>query len=101
MILFRQKMKNLDLPKAEAVVCLSCADKPRRVTVRRIDEDHGNPLKLWEAMGRPDALNPAEVEALKDKSAVRPEAWPFTWEDGVLTVRAALGVNDVYGFVIE
>jgi len=100
-ILFRQKMKNLDLPRTEAVVRLSCADRPRRVTVRRIDEDHGNPLKLWEAMGRPDALNPAEVEALKDKSAVRPEAWPFTWEDGVLTVRAALGVNDVYGFVIE
>ncbi|MBQ6120311.1 MAG: hypothetical protein IJI59_01080, partial [Clostridia bacterium] len=100
-ILFRQKMKNLDLPKAEAVVRLSCADKPRRVTVRRIDEDHGNPLKLWEAMGRPDALNPVEVEALKDKSAVRPETWPFTWENGVLTVRAALGVNDVYGFVIE
>ena len=85
MILFRQKMKNLDLPKAEAIVRLACADRPRRVTVRRIDEDHGNPLKLWEAMGRPDALNPAEVEALKDKSAVRPETWPFTWEDGVLT----------------
>ena len=100
-ILFRQKMKNLDMPKAEAVVHLSCADRPRRVTVRRIDEDHGNPLKLWEAMGRPDALNPVEVEALKDKSAVRPETWPFTWENGVLTVRAALGVNDVYGFVIE
>ena len=100
-LLFRQKMKNLDLPKEEAVVRLACARKPDSVTVRRIDEDHGNPLKLWEAMGRPDALNRAEVEALKDKSALRPEAWPFTWEGGVLTVRAELGVNDVYGFVIE
>ena len=100
-ILFRQKMKNLDLPRAAAVVRLTCANKPKSVPLRRIDADHGNPLKLWEAMGRPDALNRAEVEALKEKSAVRPEKWPFTWEDGVLTVRAELGVNDVYGFVIE
>jgi len=100
-LLFRQKMKNEDLPKAAAVVRLACAKKPESVTLRRIDEDHGNPLKLWEAMGRPDALNPGEVAALKEKSAVRPEAWPFTWADGVLTVRAELGVNDVYGFVIE
>ena len=100
-ILFRQKMKNLDLPGEEAVVRLACATRPERVTVRRIDEDHGNPLKLWRQMGSPDALNRAEVEALKAQSAVRAEAWPFTWEDGMLTLRAALGVNDVYGFVIE
>ena len=99
--LFRQKMKNLDLPKVEAIVCLTCAHKPASVTVRRIDEEHGNPLKLWEAMGRPDALNHAEAEALKQESAVYPEEWPFIWEDGVLTIRAELGVNDVYGFVIR
>ena len=48
-----------------------------------------------------DSLNRAEVEALKEGSAVRPEAWPFAWEDGTLTFRAELGVNDVYGFVIR
>jgi len=59
-------------------------------------------LRLDEArMGRPDALNRAEVEALKENSAVWPEEWPFAWEEGVLTLRAELGVNDVYGFVIR
>ena len=52
-------------------------------------------------MGKPDYLNPAEVEALKAQSAVEPEAWPFDWENGVLTIKANLGVNDVYGFVIS
>ena len=99
-ILFRQKTKNLDLPKEETVIHLACASKPEGVTVRRIDEEHGNPLKLWEEIGRPDSLNRAEVEALKNQSAVIAENWPFTWEDGVLTLRAELGVNDVYGFVI-
>ena len=100
-ILFRQKMKNLELPKEEAVVRLACANRPGRVIARRIDEDHGNPLKLWEAMGRPDALNRAEVEELKQRSAVNAEDWQYEWANGVLTLRAELGVNDVYGFVIE
>ena len=100
-LLFRQKMKQLDLPAEEAVVRVERPEKPRRVTLRRIDEEHGNPLRLWEEMGRPDYLNRAEVEDLKRRSAVLPEAWPFDWADGVLTIRAALGVNDVYGFVVE
>ena len=100
-ILFRQKMKNLALPKEEAVVRIERAEKPRRVTVKRIDEEHGNPLRLWEEMGRPDYLNRAEVAELKAKSAVEAEDWPFEWSDGVLTLRARLGVNDVYGFVVR
>lgn len=100
-ILFRQKMKQLDLPKEEAVIRLSCPDSPHSVTVKRIDEAHGNPLKLWEKMGRPDSLNPSEAETLKAQSRVQPETWPFTWEDGTSIIRAELGVNDVYGFVIR
>ena len=100
-ILFRQKMNQLDLPKEEAVIRLACPNKPLSVTLRRIDEEHGNPLKLWEEMGRPEQLSRAEVEELKVRSAVRPEDWPFAWENGVLTLRAELGINDVYGFVIQ
>ena len=100
-ILFRQKMKNLDLPKEEAVVQIELPEQPERVTLKRIDETHGNPLKLWEDMGRPDYLNRAEVEDLKRRSAVVAEDWPFAWENGVLTLRASLGVNDVYGFVVR
>ncbi len=100
-LLFRQKMKQLDLPAEEAVVHIEMSEKPQHVTLRRIDETHGNPLKLWEEMGRPDYLNRAEVESLKQRSAVNAEDWPFEWTDGILTVRAELGVNDVYGFVIR
>lgn len=100
-IIFRQKMKNLDLPKEEAVIRMELAEKPESVTVKRIDAEHGNPLRLWEEMGRPDYLNRAEIEDLKARSAVEPEPWPFEWADGLLKLRAELGVNDVYGFVIE
>jgi hypothetical protein len=46
-------------------------------------------------------MSPKEAEELKAKSAVHPEPWPFTWENGQLTLRADLGVNDVYGFMIR
>ncbi len=31
---------------------------------------------------------------------MRPEEWPFAYENGVLTLEAELGVNDVYFFEI-
>ena len=52
-------------------------------------------------MGSPVDLTPAEVGKIKRESAVQEEEWPFRYENGILTVRAALGVNDVYGFVIR
>lgn len=100
-LLFRQKMKNLDLPKEEAVVRVECPRKPGQVTVCRVDEEHCNPLKVWEDMGRPQDMNRQEVEALKEKTAMVREPWPFTWENGVLTVAAQLGVNDLYLIEIE
>ncbi len=100
-LLFRQKMKNLDLSREEAVIRLECPVRPAAVTVKRIDEEHGNPLKAWEAMGAPDVLSREEIEELKRKTAVEAEDWPFAWEGGLLTLRAELSVNDVYGFVIR
>ena len=100
-LLFRQKMKNLDLPGEEAVIRIEMPDKPESVTVKRIDETHGNPLLVWEKMGSPETLTPAETEKIRRQSAVQAEEWPYEWADGILTIRAALGVNDVYGFVIH
>ena len=100
-VLFRQKMKNLDLPKEEAVLRVELPERPQSVTLRRVDETHGNPLALWEAMGSPTDLTPGETEQIRLQSAVREETWPFEYENGVLTLRAALGVNDVYGFAIR
>ncbi len=100
-LLFRQKMKNLDLPKEKVSVQIELPSKPSGITLRRVDESHGNPLRLWEEMGSPLSLNRAEVAALKEKSDVRREDWPFAWADGILTLEAEMGVNDVYYFEIQ
>ena len=100
-ILFRQKMKNLDLPAEEAVIRIEMPGEPESVTVKRIDETHGNPLRIWEEMGSPETLTPAETEEIRRRSAAEAGEWPYSYENGVLTFRAALGVNDVYGFVVR
>lgn len=95
-LLFRQKMKNEDGPAEDVTLRLECGKRPNRVTVKRIDEDHGNPLKLWEDAGRPQDMNRSEVECLKQRSAVTEEEWPFVYENGVSIIEVSLHVNDVY-----
>jgi xylan 1,4-beta-xylosidase len=94
-LLFRQKMKQSNLPKESVTLKIALPVQPVAVTMRRIDENHGNPLSLWEDMGSPVALNAAEVQMLKDKSAVEDVPCDFSWEDGCAIVQTALGVNDV------
>ena len=100
-LLFRQKMRNLSLPKAEAEIEVELPAAPQRVTVQRIDEEHGNPLACWQKMGEPIEMNRAEIEALKADSMVPEEELPFTYTDGVVQIQAALGVNDVWLIRIE
>ena len=100
-LLFRQKMKNLDLPGEQAVIRLALDAAPSAVMVRRIDEIHGNPLRVWEEMGSPVSLNKREVNELIEKSKVVDEPWPFTYEERVLMITAELGVNDVYFFTVK
>ena len=94
-LLFRQRMKNLELPAEKARITVELPKAPAAVTVRRIDETHGNPLKLWQEMGSPVQLTPAEVESLKTRSAVTDEPLDAAYADGVLSAEVELGVNDV------
>ena len=95
-LLTRQKMKNLDLPKEPAVVTVELPEAPKSLILNRVDEMHCNPLKLWEEMGSIVDLTPAEVEHIKEKTAMIDEPIDYTYENGLLTFSAALGVNDVY-----
>lgn len=95
-LLFRQKMKNLDLPEETAKVTVEMEQAPRKVILQRIDEDHCNPLKIWEEMGRPEGLNAGEVTQIKEKSCMAEEEMAFEFKDGNVYFKAELAVNDVY-----
>ena len=100
-IAFRQKMKNLDLPKEKAEIFVETPKAPVSVTVRRVDEEHGNPLKLWEEMGSPVSLTPKEIHELTKQSAVCEENWDYSYAGGAVRLEIELGVNDVYMIEIK
>ncbi len=68
----------------------------RSVTVSRIDENSGNPLKIWQEIGSPQVPNFAQLEIIEAESAVKEEPLPFEYEDGNLKLHFTLNENDVY-----
>lgn len=100
-LFFRQSLKQLVLPKEAVTIRVELEQEPKKVILQRIDEEHCNPLKLWEAMGSPLDLRRDEIEELKEKSRLRDEQAEFCFENGVLTFKAELGVNDIYFLRIE
>ena len=100
-LLFRQSMKH-ERRAPEAVTLRMELDRaPRRVTLQRIDEEHCNPLGLWEAMGSPRDMTRAQLADLRARSAMVDEAADYTYADGVLTFRTELGVNDICFLRVE
>ncbi len=69
---------------------LAGAPEPCAVYVERIDEDHANPRRLWEAMGKPRYLDVRAVEALKRGSALVQEPHPWAYTPANLDLAIAL-----------
>ena len=95
LLLYRLDLKCRRLPVKTAEIEILC-DAPKRVTVQKIDEDHGNPLKLWQEMGSPMDMKPADAARIDEAASLAEEEQPYTYKDGRLHMAAVLGVNDVH-----
>lgn len=94
LLLYRLDLKCRDLPAETAEIQIQC-ECPARVTIQKIDETHCNPLKLWEEMGSPMDMKPADAKKIDEASALTEEKLFFSYENGTLYLTTALGVNDV------
>lgn len=94
-LLYRQMHHQAELPATPTVLRVPCDQIPSSVTVLKIDEEHCNPLKVWQEMGSPRELLPADVEEIIQKSSLKEEELAFTFEQGCLRVETQLGINDV------
>lgn len=88
---FTQREKKTDI-----VICVPMEVEPSKVALRRIDEECGNPLKEWEAMGSPQVPTPQQVKQISEASAVNRESLPYRWEDNTVILNVKLGDNDIY-----
>ena len=98
---YRHRMKNVVEPAADYEVKLELPEGVQSVTRYRIDEERCNPKKLWESMGSPVDMTPAQIEEIKEKSKLIPESVESEIEDGKLLLRGSLGVNDVHCYVVK
>jgi xylan 1,4-beta-xylosidase len=63
-------------------VALRSATKPREATLRRIDDAHANPRRLWKTWGKPTYLTDAQIRKLEDASMMREEKISCRRNDG-------------------
>lgn len=58
-------------------VQLAGVPRPLSAHVARIDEDNVNPQRVWREMGKPEYLNPRDVETLQAASVLNHEPYPL------------------------
>jgi xylan 1,4-beta-xylosidase len=74
---------------------------PLAASIRRIDEDHANPKRLWVEMGRPEYLSTKDVEQLQEASELVVERQSFSYGDGVLRLKVTIPPHAVAAITID
>lgn len=79
LVLINQAMPRHAIDRERVVVRIQAPSGKSIDAVRwsRIDEEHANPERAWRAMGSPEYLKPAQVDALLDASRVETEPVAF------------------------
>ena len=78
------------LKERKETIRLSGLSGRRRVRVWRVDRDHGNAWRAWQAMGSPQYLSAAQAEDLKHKAEPVLEKDEVVAADGVLVLSHVL-----------
>jgi len=80
---------------------LTGASTPRAAFIERIDEDHANPRKLWQAMGEPEYLSALQVCRLEGASVLTRDAQPLLYDQGNIDLKVDLPPQSVASITIE
>ncbi len=77
------------------------APEPLTALIERIDEEHANPVKTWEKMGKPKYLSVYEVEQLKAASSMRRKPVDLRYENGDILLEVDLPPHAVAAITLE
>ncbi len=77
------------------------APAPRTCHIERIDTDHANAHRAWEAMGKPDTLTRGQVADLESASRLIRTSHPAAYHDGTLDVEIVLPPHAVAAVTID
>lgn len=71
------------------------------VITKTVDEEHGNPLKVWHDIGEPASLTGEQLHLLRDVAKPYITSEQAAPENGILSVPVSLSVNAVTAFEIR
>jgi len=86
---------------ARVRVHLAHAPEPSGAWVERIDENHANAKRRWQALGAPEYLDGRAVAQLQEASGMVRGACPWTWHDGRLALEIELPPHAVAALTVE
>ena len=82
-------------------VQLAHAPEPSGAWLERIDEDHANAKRRWQALGTPEYLDGATVEELHEASRVTRQACPWTCREQHIALELDLPPHAVAALTVE
>ena len=89
------------LEKQRVRMQLTNAPEPASAHVKRIDEDHANPQRLWKKMGAPEYLSSAQLDKLQDASELQREPLDLRYAEGRIEFDVMLPANSVAALEFE
>jgi xylan 1,4-beta-xylosidase len=85
----------------ELHIRLDNAPEPTGASIRRIDEDHANPKRLWQELGEPKVLSEKDRQSLEDASQLVSEKQSLSYHDGAMALKVRLPPHAVAAITIE
>lgn len=81
--------------KTDIEIRVESDQPPKSVVIRRISEEQGNPLRVWQAKGAPQVPTPEEVRQISVESSVKSQELSFVYENGQVVIHTTLADNDI------
>ena len=85
----------------EIEIRLENAREPIAATIRRIDQDHANPKRMWLEMGQPEYLGGKDVARLEEASELVSQKQSVSFDHGTILLRTNLPAHGVATITID
>jgi xylan 1,4-beta-xylosidase len=77
------------------------APEPHASYLERVDDNHANPYRFWEEMGKPEYFSAQQVEELQATSQLQREPCPWSYEDRTIKLNLTLPPHAVAVATLE
>lgn len=85
----------------EVSLSIELAVRPREIIANTIDNEHCNPLRAWERLGRPQTPTPTQIEEIKQASSLIDEAVAYQYIENKVMIHTAISSNCIKRIIIK